>query len=88
MGDVDKESGIIEGATGWLGDLLGKDEWKVWEIDVEKVIKHPNYQHIDGKQQSDLNLEKKLARRLNKNILNQFLVYLCFILTISSSDVQ
>ena len=52
MGDVDKESGIIEGAAGWLGDLLGKDEWKVWEIDVEKVIKHPNYQHIDGKRQN------------------------------------
>ena len=68
MGDVDKESGIIEGATGWLGDLFGKDEWKVWEIDVEKVIKHPNYRHFDGKQQDGLNLENQRLKYCLKEI--------------------
>ena len=48
MGDVDKDSGLIEGATNWLGDVLGKDEWRTWEIEVEKIVKHPSYQNVIG----------------------------------------
>ena len=49
MGDTDKDSGVLNGMKGWFGDLVGNDEWREWEVNIEKIIIHPQYDTSNGK---------------------------------------